>query len=107
MCDFTWFKLRRRKGPPSGKKAGKIDQGLDGDQLPVEDKGQPVRDERFPNGNEDEDNGKDDSVDGNLVRHKNLNSNLSPFQTNFILFRLCKFKDDLPVLELASKLGKI
>lgn len=99
--------IRRRKGPPSGKKAGKIDQGLDGDQLPVEDKGQPVRDERFPNGNEDEDNGKDDSVDGNLVRHKNLNSNLSLFQTNFILFRLCKFKDDLPVLELASKLGKI
>lgn len=58
--------IRRRKGPPSVKKAGKIDQGLDGDQLPVEDKGQPVRDERFPNGNEDEDNGKDDSVDGNL-----------------------------------------
>lgn len=79
---------RQRKGPPSGMKAGKVDQGLDGDQPPVEDKGQPVRDERFPNGNEDEDNGKDDSVDGNLVRDKILIQTCPLFEPTLFCFTL-------------------
>lgn len=79
---------RQRKGPPSGMKAGKEDQGLDGDQPPVEDKGQPVRDERFPNGNEDEDNGKDDSVDGNLVRDKILIQTCPLFKPTLFCFTL-------------------
>nr|XP_022323274.1 endoplasmic reticulum mannosyl-oligosaccharide 1,2-alpha-mannosidase-like isoform X3 [Crassostrea virginica] len=58
--------IRKKKGPPLGIREGKFDRGVDGDQLPPEEKGQLVRDERFPNGNEDEDNDRDDSVDGNL-----------------------------------------